>query len=193
MLMAMGHEETLKNELLREILLCSPLLFRQSLANNQRMLIGKVMEQNSPWDVVIHEETQLRAVHGTNKPLPDPFFIQLKELFSYGVTQTIVLDDWLMQVKETIGKAKEKYKGRDPEGILYIYNRLPLESTPLKKLEEELALIKIDEPIPFKQVTITVDAGVTGVLSWQLYPSFHAIGSVQQKDILKLKDLYGFD
>ena len=80
MLMAAGPTKSVENDLLRELLFCSPLVLRESLARGRKMLIGKVMEQNNPWDIVLHDEEQLRAVHGTSKPMPDPLFIQLKEV-----------------------------------------------------------------------------------------------------------------
>lgn len=191
MLLATGPVKSMADEILSELCLCSPLVFRESLARNQRYLIGKVMEQGSPWDVVIHEETQLRAIHGTNKPMPDPLFIQLKELFIYDTSKTIELAKWLEHVKSIVKKAADKYGGREPIGILQLYNRMPLEKTSLKNLEEELIQIKLDEPIPFKQVSLTIDAEETGILNWQLYPFFHAIGSIRQEDIPRLKEIYG--
>src|SRR3990167_9328404 len=74
MLMAAGPTKSVENDLLRELLFCSPLVLRESLARGRKMLIGEVMEQNNPWDIVLHDEEQLRAVHGTSKPMPDPLF-----------------------------------------------------------------------------------------------------------------------
>ena len=190
MLMAAGPAGSLENNLLRELLFCSPLLLRESLAKNRRMVIGKVMEQNNPWDVVIHDEMQLRAVHGTNKPLPDPLFIQLKELFLYEASSSVELEKWLAHITNVVRKACEKYKGRKPTGILHLYNRVPFQPTGLKQLEEKLAEMIFESPGPFKQVSITVDAKATGILSWQIYPFFHAIGSLGQLELPKLKELY---
>jgi len=192
MLMAVGREKTMESELLREILLCSPLVFRESLARNKQMLIGKVMKQDDPWDIVIHDEAELRAVHGTSKPLPDPLFVQLKEIFLHGTIQPIELTEWLEQVQNTAKNANEKYAGREPMGILHLYNRIPFKETSLKDLEESLTSIKFEEPIPFKQISITVDDRKLGSLNWQIYPFFHAIGSLGQDDIPKIKSLYGF-
>lgn len=191
MLMAVGREKVMGNDLLWEILLCSPLVLRESLAKNQRMLIGKVMEQNDPWDVVIHEETQLRAIHGTAKPLPYPLFIQLKELFVHDITQPIEIADWLGHVQNTADTANQKYRGRDPIGILHLYNRIPFKETPLKELEENLASIKFKDSIPFKQISITID-DATHSLNWQIYPFFHPIGSLGPEQTSQLNSLYGF-
>lgn len=186
MLMAVGYDETMDNELLREIFLCSPLVFRESLARNKRMLIGKVMKQDDPWDVVIHEEAPLRAVHGTGKPMPDPLFIQLKEIFLYGVNEPFGLPELLKHIQSTAKNAIEKYRGREPVGILHLHNRIPA-TTSVKDLEEGLALINFEEPVPFKQVVITL-----GSLNWQIYPTLHVIGNLGSEEIPKLKELYDF-
>ena len=186
MLMAVGHEKTMADELLREIFLCSPLVFRESLARNKRMLIGKVMKQDDPWDVVIHEEATLRAVHGTGKPMPDPLFVQLKEVFLHGIIEPVELPELLKHIQSTGKKAIQKYSGREPVGILHLHNRIPV-TTSVKDLEEDLASIKFEEPVPFKQIVITL-----GNLNWQMYPSFHPIGNLGPEEIPKLKSLYDF-
>lgn len=186
-LMAVGYEKTMAKELLREIFLCSPLVFRESLALNKRMLIGKVMKQDDPWDVVIHEETQLRAVHGTNKPMPDPLFIQLKEVFLHDITEPLELTELLEHIQSTAKNAIKKYSGREPVGILHLHNRMIVKNTSVKDLEEGLTSVKFEELVPFKQVSITL-----GSLNWQLYPFFHPIGILGQEEIPKLKELYDF-
>jgi hypothetical protein len=190
MLMTVGREKVAENDLLWEILLCFPLVLRESLTKNQKMLIGKVMEQNNPWDIVIHEEAQIRAIHGTSKPLPDPLFIQLKELFIYGITQPIELSEWVVHIKNTTDNAIKKYSGRDPMGILHLYNRIPFKKSLLKDLEADIASVIFKEPLPFKQVSITIDDERLGSLNWQIYPFFHPIGSFGQAEMLKIKDLY---
>lgn len=186
MLMAVGHEKTMANELLREIFLCSPLVFRESFARNKRMLIGKVMKQDDPWDVVIHEEATFRVVHGTAKPMPDPLFVQLKEVFSHGIIEPVGLPELLKHIQSTGKKAIQKYSGREPVGILHLHNRIPT-TTSVKDLEEGLASIKFEEPVPFKQISITL-----GSLNWQLYPFFHPIGILGSEEIPELKKLYNF-
>jgi|SRR3989344_3125268 len=187
MLMEVGYDKTMDDELLREVFLCSPLVFRESLARNERMLIGKVMKQDDPWDVVIHQEAQLRAVHGTGKPMPDPLFIQLKEVFLYGATEPLELLEMLKHVQSTAKNAIQKYSGREPVGILHLHNRISVQNVSVKDIEEGFALIKFEEPIPFKQISITL-----GNLNWQIYPFFHPIGSLGQAEIPKIKSLYGF-
>lgn len=155
------------------------------------MMIGKVMEQDSPWDIIIHDEEQLRVVHGTSRPLPDPLFVQLKEVYLHGVGP-IELDDWMSCVRETVRKAAGKYKGREPIGILHLYNRLPFHALGLKEFEDKLSMIKFDFKIPFKQISITVDTQV-GSLSWQIFPEVHAIGSLGNAELPKLKELFGFE
>lgn len=187
MLMAVGYKKTMENELLREIFLCSPLVFRESLARNKRMLIGKVMKQDDPWDVVIHDEAELRAVHGTSKPMPDPLFIQLKEVFLHGVIEPLELAELLEHIQNTAKNAIQKYTGREPAGILHLHNRMALKNTSVKDLEECLASLRFEEPVLFKQISITL-----GNLNWQIYPIFHPIGSLGPEEIPQLKELYGF-
>jgi hypothetical protein len=192
MLMAAGKETAIKNELLREVMLCSAIAFHESIAQNKPLLIGKVMVQDSPWDVIIYDEVELRAIHGTSKPMVDPFLVQLKEVFVYDLKNTLDLVVWIKEVQQTIDKANDKYRGREPAGILHLYNRIPVTKTNLRETEETLQSITSMEPVPFKQIVITVEAGELGMITWQVYPFFHAVGKIGEDEIIKLKELYGF-
>jgi len=188
-----GLEKTTSDEFLSELLFTSPLALRESLARGKKMLLGKVMEQANPWDVVIHEEEQLLAVHGTSKPMPDPLFVQLKEIYVHGQSDALVVGKWLEHVQDTVKKASDKYKGREPIGILHLYNRTLFNPVDLKTFEEQLAKVMFDFPVPFKQVTVTVDSKDSGILTWQIHPLFHAIGGLGSHEIPKLKELFGFE
>lgn len=192
MLMTAGKETSIKNELLREIMLCSVLVFHESIAQNKSLLIGKVMEQRNPWDAIIYDEAELRAIHGSSKPLLDPILIQLKEVFVHDLVSPLSLANWVAEVQQTINAANTKYRGREPAGILHLYNRVSVAKTDLKETEETLQSLTFAEPVPFKQIVVTIEEGNFGMITWQVYPFFHAVGKIGEEEIIKLKELYNF-
>ncbi len=194
-----GPKGVMKDKNLRELFYCHPLMMREVLSRKVPMAIGKIDQQDHPFDVVFINEDEL-ADFDLNQPinLKDPIFVQLKELVDYGRKIAMTVDEWIAYVQSKIDEVKASVK-IEPYGVLHFHNKIMFSKINGPALEAKLKTIKLPSDFPYKQVSLSIEVMDTsgtakGIHTWQLHPNFWPIGSIEHKrDFYELRKLYGLE
>jgi len=189
-------EELLKMEEYNELHHCFPLLLRESLSRNRRMAMGKVMQQKHPFDIVIVEQDDLRRAWNKTTSylhLHEGLWIQIKRIQDHPKS-THTLSRWGEKLQTIINNAGITVL-KPADGILYLQNNIIFSEVTWNEVMVALKTLSYPQPYPYKQVAISISEFQNGkkipaIHTWQIYPNYCDIGSVTDKDKVRLKDLY---
>ncbi|MEK7657665.1 MAG: hypothetical protein AAB366_00485 [Patescibacteria group bacterium] len=192
-----GLRAILKHRDYRELFYCYPLLILEIVASGHRILMGKLLNSDDPFDVVFLPETLHNIYRAGQYRLKgsDGIWIQFKEIKSFTEKNKIDIDKWADFVRrEYIDKIKKGVKLNPPGGILHLHNRLLFNPIKKSKLENALMGLKIPFEFPYKYVSLTIETTNAGggdwrALTYQLHPGFKFIFDMNQENYLNTKHI----
>ncbi|MFZ2190393.1 MAG: hypothetical protein WAV48_06450 [Candidatus Magasanikiibacteriota bacterium] len=178
-----------------EVWCCRSLLVHLILFYKKRFLLGKIMDENNPFDIIIVDEDILKNANEKNRyDITGALPIQLKTIRKQNIEAKIPVQEWIKMI-EKITEKIDKTTKIAPHGVLHLHNIQPFEETGVE-LITYLKNIKIPTKYPFTQVLLSIliddenDPSKDQTVTWQLYPTFTSIGLITDEDKEKLRDIY---
>ena len=193
----LGPDKVLKDRRLRELFYCHPFMMNEVLRGGKPMWLGKIEQDDHPFDVVLVDEDDLRNAHESGtKHLANPLWIQLKEIRGNTGSRRIPLPEWVEIVQNRYINRISKRVRMEPTGVLHLHNKIPLEKIELGRLEEFLKKFSLPEKFPYRQITLSIEIGkedvsAWGIATWQIYPEFAVVGSISAAARKEIRRIYG--
>jgi hypothetical protein len=176
-----------------------PLLYREILAREQQLSLGKILQDDNQFDAVIAPPEVWSLVQGVIKPpLSNKcIFIQLKELHLSPIL-AYTPESWANAVREQCERTAKGVVLR-PEGVFYIHSDAKIWNEAGKdwvaEAEVHLRTIAIPVSFPHRQVLVAVEAiesssGRMRILTWQLHPIFARQPDLKEEQIEDIVRIY---
>lgn len=190
-----GLKAILKHRDYRELFYCYPLLLLEIVGSGNRVLMGKLLGSDDPFDIVFLPEEIHNAYRTGRRKLKgsDSVWIQFKEIKNFVEKNKVDLDKWVDFVqREYLDKIGKSVKLNPPGGILHLHNSFPFNPVRQSRFENSLEKLKIPQNFPYKYTSLTIevtnaDGKDWRILTYQLHPVFKFIFNLNQKNYLDIK------